>query len=348
VVLIRTVSGDLDPTSIRGAVAGFAHLEPDWRPLGERESERDLPTNARQIDAVDARGRTEHVVSSLRRRGVALIIDATPPGAGRDAMRLREVMSTTGVAIVTCTGAHAPPVRLARVEERSAEYLAEWFAFEIGSGVAPVTGDRFRGVPLLSEQANGTAGDGLNDAAVRAGAIRITLASALIDRADGALIDAAGMTASATGVATFLDTPATVDLAAVISQFEFAGGNRSHLVLAPRTRTPAAIVDAASLGMAVVVTAPLSRAQGALAIWGATIRELRRHGLLAQTIITTTTDPTVGMTPELLTGPNSANRQAEVTFSEACAEFAGADESELQALTSGNALRILGLAAVAR
>lgn len=340
---IRTVTDDLDPSMIRGTVLGFTHLEPDWSPLGDRQSHDHLLMRSNSASAIAELGPTVDSVSSLARGGVALIVDPTPPGAGRDPMRLRDLMIASGVAIMACTGAHAPPVRLARVEDRSAEYLAEWFAFEISNGMAAIVGDRFRGFPLLSERASGIAADGLNDAAVRAGAIRITLASAQIDRADGALIDAAGMTSAATGAATFLDAPSAANVERVASRFEAAGGKRHRLVLAPGTRPPDEIVDAAALGLAVVLTLPPNRAEGAIAIWDATIRGLRRHGLISQTLITTTLEPMLGKTSTLLFDLDTGTRRPELTFPEVRGDFADVDGSEWQAMSVANPLRILAV-----
>ena len=332
---IRTVTGDIDPDAIRGVVASFTHLAPDWRPISDRDPEIDMPSETRLAAARAAGEKLHHVVASSARRGVGLIVDATPPGAGRDPMRLHDIAASTGMAIVACTGAHAPPVRLARVEDRSAEYLAEWFAFEIGNGMAAIAGDPFRGVPLMSERAAGVAGDALNDAAVRAGAIRITLASPTIDRVDGALIDAAAMTAGATGVATFLDAPSTTNLEAIATRFEGMGANRSRIVLAPGNRTPDALLAAASLGLSVVVTAPTTSAEGAVAIWESTISGFLRHGLITHLMATvslsgiadgahldhpTTTDP--GTTFRAITG---------------------VDDVAMHAVATSNAVRVLGI-----
>ncbi|NCA13590.1 MAG: hypothetical protein EBS89_05570 [Proteobacteria bacterium] len=313
---VRTVTGDIAVHAITGAVAGFGHLAPDWRPISDRDPEIDLTSEFRLEAARTAGNDLCQLVSSIARRGVGLIVDATPPGAGRDPMRLHDVSASTGMAVVACTGAHAPPIRLARVEDRSAEFLAEWFAFEIGSGMAAIAGDLFRGVPLMSERAAGVAGDSLNDAAIRAGAIRITLASPTIDRADGALIDAAGITAGATGVATFLDAPPAADLGAVALRFEASGGDRSKLVLAPGTRTPDALLAAASLGFSVVVC-------------------FLRQGLIDLCIATIAIG---GISIERRVDPSTAT-----VIGEAYRTIPGITESDLRDVTTSNALRVLEL-----
>ena len=332
---VRTLTGDIDAHTIRGAVAAFTHLAPDWRPISDRDPEIDLPSEARLAAARTAGDHLCHVVSTAASRGIGLIVDATPPGAGRDPMRLHDVAASTGMAVVACTGAHAPPVRLARVEDRSAEYLAEWFAFEIVNGMAAIAGDLFRGVPLMSERAAGVAGDALNDAAVRAGAIRITLRSPTIDRVDGALIDAAAMTAGATGVATFLDAPSATDLEAIVSRFEAVGGNRSRMVLAPGTRTPDALLAAAALGLSVVVSSPASSAEGAVAIWEGTIRGFLRHGLIAHLIATVSIS---GMTDGALI--ERATQSDPGVLSRA---IAGVDDAVMHAVTRANAVRVLSV-----
>lgn len=332
---VRTVTGDIAVHAITGAVAGFGHLAPDWRPISDRDPEIDLTSQFRLEAARTAGNDLCQLVSSIARRGVGLIVDATPPGAGRDPMRLHDVSASTGMAVVACTGAHAPPIRLARVEDRSAEFLAEWFAFEIGSGMAAIAGDLFRGVPLMSERAAGVAGDSLNDAAIRAGAIRITLASPTIDRADGALIDAAGITAGATGVATFLDAPPAADLGAVALRFEASGGDRSKLVLAPGTRSPDALLAAASLGFSVVVSAPSTGAEGAVGIWEATIRGFLRQGLIDLCIATIAIG---GISIERRVDPSTAT-----VIGEAYRTIPGITESDLRDVTTSNALRVLEL-----
>jgi predicted metal-dependent phosphotriesterase family hydrolase len=329
--LIRTVTGDVDAQLIRGAVGAFAHLAPDWRPISDRDPDFELPSEARLAAASDAGKHTVEVVASIGGAGIGLIVDATPPGAGRDPMRLHKTSAATGMAIIACTGAHAPPARLARVDDRSAEYLAEWFAFEIGSGMAAVAGDCFRGVPLLSDRGVGVAGDALNDAAIRAGAIRISLASPAIDRADGALIDACAMTAAATGVATFVVAPSSTDLNAVATRFEASGGNRSRLALDADTRRPEAILAAAALGLTVVVTAPAIRTEGAVAIWEGTLRALIRHGLLGQAVAT--------IPIPLIRARTAQRNDVDTPYRVA----SGIEDSELHKVTRANAIRLLAI-----
>lgn len=331
---VRTVTGDVDPDSIHGAVAAFVHLAPDWRPISDRDPEIDLPSEARLSEARSEGDRLRQVVSSIGERGIGLIVDATPPGAGRDPMRLHDLAASTGVSIVACTGAHAPPARLLRVDERSAEYLAEWFAFEIGSGMAAIAGDYFRGLPILSERAAGVAGDALNDAAVRAGAIRITLASPTIDRADGALVEAAGIAATACGVATFLDAPLGTDLGDVAARYEATGATRSRLVLAPGTRPADELLAAAALGLCVVLTTPATRSEGAVAIWEGTLRGFLRHGLLGQAIATIwdTGSPDQGQASGTAAGADSK-----------ISRVAGVEDAELLQVTHTNAQRVIAI-----
>ena len=327
---LRSVLGDLEPGSVHGSVAACMHLAPDWRPITDRDQDAGLPSEARLAKARTAGNHLADVVSSIGASGIGLIIDATPPGAGRDPMRLHDVAASTGVAIVAATGAHAPPARLGRVHDRSAEHLAEWFALEICNGMAAIAGDSFRGVPILSERAIGVAGDALNDAAVRAGVIRITLASASIDRADFALVDAAGMTAGANGVATILDAPPGTDLGTVASRYEAAGGNRNRMVLAPGGRTPDGLLAAAGVGLAVVIGSPSTPAEGPLAIWLATIRALLRHGLLTNVVLT------VGGAK----GPDDGRAQGWEANPSPFDAICGIDAAELLKVTTTNALRI--------
>ncbi len=333
---IRTVEGDRDFTADPGvgAVAAFAHVVADWRALADRGGDDPLPS---EMQVEEARTTGDALLAAflgLRARGVGLVLDATPPGSGRDPMRLHDLAQASGIAIVACTGAHAHPTRLARVEERSGALLAEWFAFEIGMGIAAVAGDRMRGMALLSDRATGAASDVLNDAAIRAGAIRITFASAILDRTDRNVLEAAAITAAAMGVATFIDAPPGTDLREVASRFEQDGGDPSRLILVPGSRLPEDIVAAAGLGFAVVVPSPATDAEGPVAMWSATLRGLARTGLLDRAMATFPVPAAIADDPVIVPSARANGLVAPVD---------GLDDRAMEAVAARNALRLLCL-----
>lgn len=94
---VRTILGDVDPTSI-GIFLAHEHLIVDGGVAGD--SDEDL-----RLDDVEA------AVAELGKAaaaGVSAVVDATPAGAGRNPRKLAEVSRRTGVHIVAATGLHLP------------------------------------------------------------------------------------------------------------------------------------------------------------------------------------------------------------------------------------------------
>ncbi len=225
-MIIRTVLSDrtFATTASRGNVAAWGHISSDWRPIGGRTSGDHAPAlaHAQLIDGY----------RDAATRGLTLAIDLTPPGAGRDALLMRRVADASGIGLIVATGAHVDPVRLARIETRSVEALAEWFAFEISTGVMPIAGDSHEGISLVTDNAIGRATDALNISPVRAGIIRITVGDAPLSATDRKLVEAAAIASAATGTATVIVTNSPDAFVAAARRFTGAGGSTRKLILA--------------------------------------------------------------------------------------------------------------------
>ncbi len=93
---VQTVLGPLPASCVRGPVLAHEHLVLDLR----RENDRDavlLPgTRAAPVAAELARLRKEY--------GLALVIELTCPGMGRDPHALTRISRASGVAVVAATG----------------------------------------------------------------------------------------------------------------------------------------------------------------------------------------------------------------------------------------------------
>lgn len=242
-MIIRTVLSDrtFATAASRGNVAAWGHIASDWRPIGGRTSGDHAPAlaHAQLIDGY----------RDAATRGLTLAIDLTPPGAGRDALLMRRVADASGIGLIVATGAHVDPVRLARIETRSVEALAEWFAFEISTGVMPIAGDSHEGISLVNDNAIGRATDALNISPVRAGIIRITVGDAPLSATDRKLVEAAAIASAATGTATVIVTNSPDAFVGAARRFTGAGGSTRKLILARAVPpdVPAAITTAEAL-----------------------------------------------------------------------------------------------------
>ncbi|MSQ42718.1 MAG: hypothetical protein EXR45_00705 [Chloroflexi bacterium] len=223
-MIIRTVLSDrtFAMAATRENVAGWGHIASDWRPISGRMADDQRPELAHA-----------HLIDGYRdaaSHGLSLAIDLTPPGAGRDALLMRRVADASGIGVVVATGSHIDPVRLARIETRTVEALAEWFAFEISTGVMPITGDSHEGIGLVNDQAIGRATDALNTTPVRAGIIRITIGDAPLSSTDRKLVEAAAIASAAMGAATVIVTHSPDAFVAAARRFTGAGGSTRKLI----------------------------------------------------------------------------------------------------------------------
>ncbi|GAB2462367.1 phosphotriesterase family protein [Xylanimonas ulmi] len=93
--MIQSVLGPIDPHSVRGAVLPHEHLAIDLRVEFDSEavlSDDDTPAVATELADASARF------------GLALVIDQTARGMGRDIAALRRIATTSGVPVVASTG----------------------------------------------------------------------------------------------------------------------------------------------------------------------------------------------------------------------------------------------------
>lgn len=221
---IRTVLSDRTFATMesRGNVAGWGHIASDWRQISGRTGGDQRPelAHAQLIDGY--RDAASH--------GLSLAIDLTPPGAGRDVLLMRRLADASGIGVIVATGSHIDPVRLGRIETRTVEALAEWFAFEISTGVMPIAGDSHEGISLVNDNAIGRATDALNGTPVRAGIIRITIGDAPLSATDRKLVEAAAIASAATGAATVLVTLSPTAFVAAARRFTGAGGSTRKLI----------------------------------------------------------------------------------------------------------------------
>ncbi|MGH2354795.1 MAG: phosphotriesterase family protein [Chloroflexota bacterium] len=218
---LRTVLGDVDAEGV-GMVLPHEHLYCDLRPLAGREPVRDT---AEAVEAAEL-----PLLEAARGAGVSLLVEPTPPGIGRDPLLLCRLSERSFVGVVAATGLYKEPLLPRRAYERSVEELAEWFAFEIGTGILPVAGDSFLGESLLSDEVLGRAGDALNETPVRAGVIKLASTDAGLQEVEAKALRAAVLAAEQTGVAIISHSPSGRAFQQQLDVLERAGGDPGRLV----------------------------------------------------------------------------------------------------------------------
>lgn len=124
---IRTVLGDIKPSALSGAVNAHDHI----LMCGEF-----IRTKFPQFyrDNVRAVARD---LNHFHNSGGSLIVDCTPPGAGRDASRLATLAAESTAHVVCATGVHLPiyyPDNYPLLS-MNRDSLAEYFIREISDGV---------------------------------------------------------------------------------------------------------------------------------------------------------------------------------------------------------------------
>ncbi|WP_030623609.1 phosphotriesterase family protein [Streptomyces sclerotialus] len=125
---IRTVTGPLSPAAVRGPVLAHEHLALDLRRDGEREAVLD----GRHADAVTAE------LAELREVfGLALVIEPTCRGMGRDVAALARISAASGVPVVAATGWYYEPFHPSEVDGAGVEELTGTLVREITEGIGP-------------------------------------------------------------------------------------------------------------------------------------------------------------------------------------------------------------------
>ncbi|MFC7308787.1 phosphotriesterase [Streptomyces monticola] len=148
---LRTVLGPLSPTGIRGPVLAHEHLALDLDRTGHREldGDRDLDgdrtrtrTRTRDRDRAAVLDPAAHgpqitrELTALREEfGLALVVELTCRGMGRDAAALARISAASGVAVIAATGWYYEPFHPEEIGDASVERLAGTLIREINGGI---------------------------------------------------------------------------------------------------------------------------------------------------------------------------------------------------------------------
>jgi phosphotriesterase-related protein len=221
VAKVRTVLGDVEAGGV-GTVLPHEHLYCDLRPLQGREAVRD--------DAADVEGAELPLLEEARAAGAGLLVEPTPPGIGRDPLLLRRLSEHSYVGVVAATGLYKEPLLPRRAYERSVEDLAAWMAFEISTGILPVTGDSLLGESLLSDGILGRATDALNETPVRAGVVKLAASDGGLQEVEAKALRAAVVVARETGAAIVSHCPSGAAFQQQLDVLEGAGGDPARFV----------------------------------------------------------------------------------------------------------------------
>lgn len=218
---IRTVLGDVEADRT-GIILPHEHLYCDLRPLAGREPVRD---GAEAVEAAEL-----PLLAELRAAGASLLVEPTPPGIGRDPLLLRRLSERSYVNVVASTGLYKEPLLPPRAYDRSVDELADWFVFEITTGILPVVGDSCLGESLLSDTALGRASDALNETPVRAGVIKLASSNEGLQAVEAKALRAAVLAARRTGAAIISHSPSGAAFQAQLDVLEAAGGDPARFV----------------------------------------------------------------------------------------------------------------------
>ena len=123
---VRTVLGDIDPVQL-GVTYMHEHLIID------------SPIVAKNFEFIHLSKESDAIaeVKHCKKAGVGAMVDCMPLGSGRDAKRLLNIASETGINLIAVTGLHHD--RYYReddiLEKSSAEQLADYFLKDINEGM---------------------------------------------------------------------------------------------------------------------------------------------------------------------------------------------------------------------
>jgi phosphotriesterase-related protein len=221
VAKLRSVLGDVDAAA-DGIVLPHEHLYCDLRPLAGREPVRDDPA---AVEAAEV-----PLLEEARAAGVAVLVEPTPPGIGRDPLLLRRLSEHSFVGVIAATGLYKEPLLPRRAYERSTEELAEWFALEITTGILPVVGDSHLGEGVGDDVALGRATDGLIETPVQAGVIKLASSNEGLQEVEAKALRAAVRAAQETGVAIVSHSPSGAAFQQQLDVLERAGGDPRRFV----------------------------------------------------------------------------------------------------------------------
>ncbi|MCL6300342.1 phosphotriesterase family protein [Streptomyces kronopolitis] len=131
--LLQTVAGPLSVADVRGPVLAHEHLALDLT-RGAGSAATLTPGHRAAI--------TEELVALREEFGLALVVELTCRGMGRDVAATARIAADSSVAVVAATGWYYEPVRPAELTRTSPEQLARTLVGEIergcgGSGIRP-------------------------------------------------------------------------------------------------------------------------------------------------------------------------------------------------------------------
>lgn len=218
---LRAVMGDVE-AGRSGVILPHEHLYCDLRALAGREPVRD---SVQEVETAEL-----PLLAAARAAGVTLLVEPTPPGIGRDPLLLRRLSEKSFVDVMAATGLYKEPLLPRRAYERTTEELADWFVFEINTGILPIAGDSYMGESLLSEEALGRAMDALNETPVRAGVIKLASSNEGLQEVEAKALRAAVMAQQRTGAAIVSHSPSGKAFQQQLDVLESVGGDPSRLV----------------------------------------------------------------------------------------------------------------------
>ncbi|GAA0447296.1 phosphotriesterase [Streptomyces olivaceiscleroticus] len=125
---IRTVTGPLSPAAVRGPALAHEHLALDLR----RDADRAAVLGAAHADAV-----TRELAVLHEEYGLALVVELTCRGMGRDVAALARIAKDSGVPVVAATGWYYEPFHPSEVGGADVEELAGTLVREITEGIGP-------------------------------------------------------------------------------------------------------------------------------------------------------------------------------------------------------------------
>ncbi|MFF2138987.1 phosphotriesterase [Streptomyces sp. NPDC058193] len=125
---LRTVTGELSASSVRGPVLAHEHLVLDLDRRGDRAAVLHPEHHAAAVTAELATLREES--------GLALVVELTCRGMGRDVRALAEISRDSGVAVVAATGWYYEPFHTPEIDAGDVEQLTGVLVREIEDGIA--------------------------------------------------------------------------------------------------------------------------------------------------------------------------------------------------------------------
>ncbi|MFE9815610.1 phosphotriesterase [Streptomyces sp. NPDC005773] len=125
--VLRTVLGDLVPDAVRGPALAHEHLVLDLDHRGDGAAVLDAGRHTAAVTAELAALREEY--------GLALVVELTCRGMGRDVRALARISRDAQVAVVAATGWYYEPFHTPEIDRGSVEELTATLVREIDDGI---------------------------------------------------------------------------------------------------------------------------------------------------------------------------------------------------------------------